>query len=145
MAETQGNWHPFPPPLPGYFRVRRVTVGEDGIPGFVDCGVKRAYMANGRLMVMGRRISKMRADAGWQFQFQQQTEKGVPINWRPMAVMYDLSDPDQPRVTSRQDITGQLPLAHHIEEARYIVRHIPDRWPVFRQIHVEYTEERLQS
>lgn len=150
--EMVGNWHPFPPPEKGIYDLRRVqrVVPEMRFQYFPN---KRVYEGgSSRLLCMGRRVTRMRADDGWQFRFLQQYVDHAPVNWRPMAVIYEFALAEGsalagvvPRVVEKRDITGQLPLARSVEEARYIVRSIPDRYPVFRGIHVEFTEERLQS
>lgn len=137
-----GNWYPFPPPDEAFYDLRKVeSTPATGIQ-FQYYGNKRVYRGVGsRLHCMGIRVVRMSPGDGWQFRFQ---PKGF-AQWRPMAIVYDLRDPGTPVVLERRDVTGQLPLARSIQEARYIVRLIPERWPIFRKIHVEYTEEKLQS
>lgn len=147
-----GNWYPFPPPAKGVYDLRRVQQVESGMR-FQFFANRRVYEGgNNRLLCMGRRVTRMRADEGWQFRFQQQYINCVPTNWRPMAVIYEFALQEGPvtsgvvpRVVEKRDISNQLPFARSIEEARYIVRSIPDRYPVFRGIHVEYTEEKVNG
>lgn len=157
-----GNWHPFPPPEPGFYNLRRVVRSTgDEVPhkptlrpeetrtiavyqGAFQFEVylnKRVHLTgkNGRYMVMGRRVSKLTAQDGWQFQF-------LPsrFNFRPFVQLYSLDEQGQLKPERRVEVTGQLPLARSIEEARYLVRFIPDRYPAFWHQHVEFIEEQLQ-
>jgi hypothetical protein len=145
-----GNWYPFPPPEPGTYDLRQsFKIGD--LVQFVLLENKRVYEGkNGRFMCMGHRITGMRPEDGWQFRFHQELVKGTPVNWRPFAVIYNMPLTEGPppaalQVVEKRDISQQLPLARSRVEALYIVRQIPTRWPVFRKIHVEYTEEKLQS
>jgi hypothetical protein len=45
----------------------------------------------------------------------------------------------------RRDVSAQLPTARSRAEALYIVRSMPDRWPLYVRIHIEYTETVLSS
>ncbi len=140
----EGNWHPFPPPDKGVYDLRQAVRGPDGDPRqyFFFFPDKRVYEGGGRrLLCMNRRVTRMRAQDGWQFRFKQEKQKGVPVRYRPMAVIYN---PDL-TINRKDDVSQQLPIAVSREEALYIVRAMPDRWPVFRQIHVEYTPEGLQA
>jgi hypothetical protein len=147
-----GNWYSFPPPAKGTYDLRRVQTVDGGMR-FQYFANKRVYEGGqSRLLCMGRRVTRMRLEDGWQFRFPQGYSNCVPVNWRPMAVIYEFALQEgpvtsgvMPRVLEKRDITGQLPLARSIDEARHIIRLIPERWPVFRGIHVEYTEEKLQS
>lgn len=137
---AEGNWHPFPPPPgEGTYDFRQI-VGSDGGPyRAYFYGLRRVYQGKGsRWMTMGRRISKMEAKQGWQFRFLQSRS-----NWRPQAVIYDTTTQPYTRAGTR-DLTGQLPLARSIEEARYLVASIPSRYPMFWHMHVEFSEEKLQ-
>lgn len=138
------QWYPFPPPDVGYYNIRRVFATQDQALNVMDFGTKRVLQIGSRLHLMGRRLSRMRADEGWQYQFLQQRENGHLVKWRPFAILYDLQGP-APVMRERRDISGVLPVARCIEEARYLVRQIPDRWPVFRHVHIEYTEEKYRE
>lgn len=143
-----GNWYAFPPPAPGFYDIRKVRTQHNVAQTleYVYYANRRVYVGSQkRLMCMNHRVTRMRPEDGWQFRFQQQYDRGVPVNWRPMAVIYDFSKPTAPRVIEKRDISQQLPFARSREEALHIVRLIPERWPIYRKIHVEYTEERLQS
>lgn len=150
--EMAGNWYPFPPPDKGFYDIRRVQTVAAGMR-FQYFLNKRVYEGGGpRLLCMGRRVTRMTPEDGWQFRFHQQYTNCTPINWRPFAVIYDIQLAEGPatagvipRILGKRDISNQLPLARSIEEARYIVRMIPERWPVFRKIHVEYTEEKIHG
>lgn len=146
-----GNWHPFPPPDVGVYDLRQAVPGPDGDPHqyFFFFPTKRVYEGAGRrLLVMNRRVTRMKPEQGWQFRFKQELQQGKPVRYRPFAVKYSLN-PDvitgALRILSKEDISQQLPIAASREEALYIVRNMPERWPIFRQIHVEYTPEVLQS
>lgn len=163
--QLAGNWYPFPPPDKGFYNLRRIK-RKDGdaamVPfksnlgsepkivqvyqGDFECEYyanKRMHLQgnekSGKFMVMGRRVSKLSFQDGWQFQF-------LPsrVHYRPFVVLYGLGLDGKLRPEKKIDITGQLPIALSIEEARYIVRIIPYRWPVFWKQHVEYTEEQVQ-
>lgn len=143
-----GNWHPFPPPDTGWYDLRQAVPGPERDPHqyFFFFPNKRVYLAGGkRLQVMNRRVSRLRPQDGWQFRFQPERS----TRYRPFAVIYDLSAPftslsgGPPRILRKDDVSQQLPIAVSREEALYIVRSMPDRWPIFRQIHVEYTPEEL--
>lgn len=91
-------------------------------------------------MVIGQRVSRMRGDNGWQFQF-------LPVRNERMIPMAILYQPDGRGLLCRadsRDISDQLPVALSRDEARYIVRLIPQRWPIFHKIHVEYTPTQEQ-
>lgn len=153
--DLSGNWYPFPPPDAGIYDVRQaVQQGPDSDPRqyFHYFGPKRVNLGPyGRLLCMGKRVTKMTPRDGWQFRFQQQLENCVPVVYRPFAVIYDTQLAEGPAtagvltVVRKEDISQQLPVARSREEALHIVRLIPERWPVFRQIHVEYTPEVLSS
>lgn len=161
-----GNWFPFSPPDAGFYNLRRIfaKTPDAMVPfksnlgpepqviqvyqGDFDCEYyanKRVHLKgnpkakDARYMVMGRRVSKLKPADGWQFQF-------LPsrTHYRPFVVLYKQGIDGQLYRERTVDITGQLPLALSVEEARYIVRIIPVCWPVFWQQHVEYTEEQTQ-
>lgn len=139
-----GNWHPFPPPDKGFYDLRQAIHGPDGDPRqyFFFFPDKRVYEGGGRrLLCMNKRVTRMRPEQGWQFRFKPEVQRGVPVRYRPFAVIYntDLT------IARKDDVSQQLPVAVSREEALYIVRSMPDRWPVFRQIHIEYTPEGLSS
>lgn len=139
-----GTWHPFPPPDKGFYDLRQAVrvYNEDPRQYFFFFPDKRVYEGGGRrLLCMNKRITRMRADQGWQFRFKPEVQKGVPVRYRPIAVIYN---PDL-TISRKDDVSQQLPVAVSREEALYIVRSMPDRWPVFRQIHIEYTPEGLSS
>ena len=148
-----GNWHPFPPPDKGVYDLRQAVQGPDGDARqyFFYFGSKRVYDHGSRLMCMGRRLTRMKPRDGWQFRFQQEKQDGVPVRYRPFAVIYNTQMAEGPAIAGvlsvirKDDVSQQLPLAVSREEALYIVRSIPERWPVFRQIHIEYTPEYVQS
>lgn len=138
-----GNWHPFPPPDKGFYDLRQAVPGPDGDPRqyFFYFPEKRVYTGGGqRLLCMNRRVARMRPDQGWQFRFKQESQNGVPVRYRPFAIIYEGRTP-----VRRDDVSQQLPIAVSREEALYIVRSMPERWPVFRQIHIEYTLESMTS
>lgn len=145
-----GNWHPFPPPDSGFFDLRQAVRGPDKDPRqyFFFFPNKRVYAnGQGRLYVMNRRVSRMRPEQGWQFRFKQELQKGAPVRYRPFAIIYSANSgiDRPPQVVRKDDVSQQLPVAVSREEALYIVRSMPERWPVFRQIHIEYTPEVLQA
>jgi hypothetical protein len=142
-----GTWHPFPPPDVGFYDLRQAIQGPEGDPRqyFFYFENKRVYRGGGRrLLVMNRRATKLTPRDGWQFRFRQELRNGVPVRYRPMVVIYDIID-GQPVVRQRDDVSQQLPIARSRDEAFYIVRAMPERWPVFRQIHVEYTPELVHA
>lgn len=140
-----GTWHPFPPPDKGIYDLRQAVHGPDNDPRqyFFFFPDKRVYEGgNKRLMVMNRRVTRMRPEQGWQFRFHPQLEQGKLFKYRPYAVIYAAQGLDRPPlVVRRDDVSQQLPVAVSREEALYIVRSMPERWPIFRQIHIEYTPE----
>ncbi len=149
-----GNWHPFPPPDKGVYDVRQAVRGPDGDPRqyFFFFPDKRVYEGGQRrLLVMNKRVTRLRAEQGWQFRFKPEITKGVPVRYRPFAVIYDTQLAEGPvqagvlTVVRKDDVSQQLPIAVSREEALYIVRAMPERWPVFRKIHIEYTPEGLSS
>lgn len=144
-----GNWHPFPPPDVGVYDLRQAVPGPDGDPRqyFFYFPDKRVYLkGRPRLMVMNRRVSRLRPEQGWQFRFKQEMQDGRPVRYRPFAVIYSIQDLGRPpQIVRKDDVSQQLPIAASREEALYIVRSMPDRWPIFRKIHIEYTPEVLQS
>lgn len=150
-----GTWHPFPPPDKGFYDLRQAVKGPDGDPRqyFFYFPDKRVYESGGRrLLCMNRRVTKMQASQGWQFRFKQEFQKGVPVRYRPFAVIYDMQLAEGPAtagvvpvVVRKDDISQQLPIAASREEALYIVRSMPDRWPIFRKIHIEYVPEQMAS
>lgn len=142
-----GNWWPFPPPDVGTYDLRRVRSGEGSevaTPLMVELYPhRRVYTeGGGKTLVfktMGQKVSKMTPEKGWQFRF--------PITrhqFRPLVVLYKIGPGQIAVPVEKRDISDQLPRAYSIEEARYIVRQIPDRWPMFWKQHVEYTEEQMQ-
>lgn len=151
-----GNWHPFPPPETGIYDLRQAVPGPDGDPHqyFFFFPDKRVHEGAGRrLLVMNRRVTRMRPENGWQFRFKQELQQGLPVRYRPFAVIYRHSQelqregqaPEGVTVIRKDDVSQQLPVAVSREEALYIVRSMPERWPIFRQIHIEYTPEVMQS
>lgn len=140
-----GTWHPFPPPDKGIYDLRQAIVGPDGDPRqyFFFFPDKRVYEGtNRRLMVMNRRVARLKPEQGWQFRFLPQLEQGKLFKYRPFAVIYGVDEGTKaPVIVRKDDISQQLPIAVSRQEALYIVRAMPDRWPIFRQIHVEYTPE----
>lgn len=147
-----GNWHSFPPPDKGIYDIRQAIAGPDGDPRqyFFFFPDKRVYPGSQqRLYCMGRRITRMRAEQGWQFRFHPQLEQGKMFRYRPFAVIYDTQLAEGPAtagvltVVRKDDVSQQLPMAVSREEALYIVRCMPERWPIFRKIHIEYTPEAL--
>lgn len=145
-----GNWHPMPPPDKGFYDLRQAVHGPEGDPRqyFFYFPDKRVYEGGGRrLLCMNRRVTRMRAEQGWQFRFKPELQKGVPVRYRPFAVIYATSPVDgaatPPQVVRRDDVSQQLPVAVSREEALYIVRSMPDRWPIFRKIHIEYVPEQV--
>lgn len=144
----EGNWHPFPPPERGFYDLRQAVRGpQDDLQQYFFLFLnKRVYEGSQRrLLVMGKRVSKLRPERGWQFRFRSEGN----TRYRPYAVIYDVSTPftslsdGPPRILRKDDVSQQLPIAVSREEALYIVRSMPDRWPIFRQIHIEYTPEEL--
>lgn len=143
-----GNWHPFPPPDKGFYDLRQAVPGPDGDPRqyFFYFPDKRVFEgAQRRLLVMGKRVTRLKPERGWQFRFHQEFKDGVPVRYRPMAVIYVAQGDRAPQIVRRDDVSQQLPIAASREEALYIVRSMPDRWPIFRKIHIEYTPEVMQS
>lgn len=144
-----GTWHPFPPPDKGIYDLRQAVHGPDNDPRqyFFFFPDKRVYEgSNRRLIVMNRRVTRMRPEQGWQFRFHPHLEQCKMFQYRPYAVIYATpAVPDfeshGPQILRKDDISQQLPIAVSREEALYIVRAIPDRWPIFRQIHVEFIPE----
>lgn len=146
----EGNWHPFPPPDKGFYDLRQAVPGPEGDPRqyFFYFPNKRVFEgAQRRLLVMGKRVTRLTPERGWQFRFhQERTKDGRPVRYRPFAVIYNMQGPNRPpQIVRKDDVSQQLPIAVSREEALYIVRAMPERWPVFRQIHVEYTPESLSS
>lgn len=143
-----GTWHPFPPPDKGTYDLRQAVPGPDGDPRqyFFFFPDKRVYEGGGRrLLCMNRRVTRMRAEQGWQFRFKQEIQKGVPVRYRPFAVIYAAQGLNRPpQIVRKDDVSQQLPIAVSREEALHIVRSMPERWPVFRQIHIEFTPEFIQ-
>ncbi len=142
-----GNWWPFPPPDKGFYDLRQAVPGPDGDPRqyFFYFPTKRVHEGGGRrLLCMGRRIARMKAEQGWQFRFKYELQGNKPVQYRPFAVLYNMQQDGPPQVVRRDDVSQQLPIARSREEALYIVRAMPERWPVFRQIHIEFTPEELQ-
>lgn len=148
-AALVGNWHPFPPPEVGFYDLRQAVPGPDGDPQqyFFYFPNRRVYATEiGRLLCMNRRVTRMRPEQGWQFRFRPGPKKSSE-RWRPYVVIYGpvrLPNGVEMRAIRREDASQQLPIACCREEALYIVRSMPERWPAFRQIHVEYTPEVLQ-
>ena len=144
-----GTWHPFPPPDKGIYDLRQAIVGPDGDPRqyFFFFPDKRVYEGGQRrLLCMNRRVTRMKSEQGWQFRFKPEVNRGVPVRYRPLAVIYGIDQETRtPVVVRRDDVSQQLPVAVSREEALYIVRSMPDRWPVFRQIHVEYVPEQVNA
>lgn len=140
----EGNWHPFPPPEHGFYDIRQAVRGPVNDPQqyFFLFLNKRVYEGSQRrLLMMGRRVARMRSEQGWQFRFRPELQKGMPVRYRPMAVIYN---PDL-TIQRKDDVSQQLPVAVSREEALYIVRAMPERWPIFCRIHIEYTPEVLSS
>lgn len=147
----EGNWYPFPPPEHGFYDLRQAVRGpvDDPQQYFFLFLNKRVYEGSQRrLLVMGKRVSRMGPDKGWQFRFRQEVKNGVKICYRPFAVIYDIQIAEGPATAGimpvpirKDDVSQQLPIAVSREEALYIVRAMPDRWPIFRKIHIEYTPE----
>lgn len=136
-----GNWHPFPPPAAGFYDVRQVMDPDTLMVEYYEN--RRVYTngqtgANLRFFMMGSKITKYQPAQGWQFRFRR--VKG-DHSYRPLAIMYDLTDIENPVRTGVRDVSDQLPVACCHMEAVYLVQSIPDRFPLFRQIHVEYTPE----
>ena len=144
-----GNWYPFPPPDKGIYDFRQAVRGPDTDPRqyFFFFPDKRVYEGGQRrLLTMNRRITRMKPEQGWQFRFKQGLDKGVPVCYRPFAVIYALQGSNRPpQIVRKDDVSQQLPVAVSREEALYIVRAMPERWPVFRQIHIEYVPEYLSA
>jgi hypothetical protein len=144
-----GNWWPFPVPDKGLYFLRQMVLSPPGDPRYhyQFHGLKRVYEAsrNAPLMCMGRRVAKMRAHDGWQFKFVDETKNGAPVLYRPYALIYAITPGRPPQIVRKDDVSQQLPLARSRLEALHIIRLMPDRWPVFRKIHVEYTEEVMRS
>lgn len=141
-----GNWYPFPPPDVGFYNLRQVLVDGNGSFLYDIYPIRRVYKTNNRLLCMGCRLTKMRSDKGWQFQFLPGRVDGTPTHFRPFVVRYETPLGGGPLVqVERRDVSDQLPTAQSRDEAMYIVRCMPDRWPLFVNIHVEYTETRISS
>lgn len=144
-----GNWHPFPPPEVGVYDLRQAVPGPDDDPHqyFFFFPDKRVYEGGQRrLLVMNRRVTRLRPENGWQFRFKQEMQDSKPVRYRPFAVIYSIQGLGRPpQIVRKDDVSQQLPIAASREEALYIVRSMPDRWPIFRKIHIEYTPEVLQS
>lgn len=150
-----GNWWPFPPPDKGVYDLRQAVQGPEGDPRqyFFYFPDKRVYEGGGRrLLCMNRRVTRMQASQGWQFRFKQEKQKGIPVRYRPFAVIYDMQLAEGPAtagvvpvVIRKNDVSQQLPIAVSREEALYIVRSMPERWPIFCKIHIEFTQEFIQS
>lgn len=145
----EGNWHPFPPPEHGFYDLRQAVRGpaDDPQQYFFLFLNKRVYEGSQRrLLTMGKRVSRMRPDRGWQFRFRPEKQ----VRYRPFAVIYDMQLTEGPMaagvvptVIRKDDVSQQLPIAVSREEALYIVRSMPERWPLFRKIHIEYTPEEV--
>lgn len=144
-----GNWHPFPPPDKGIYDLRQAVPGPDSDPRqyFFYFANKRVYEgASRRLLCMSRRVTRMKPAQGWQFRFKHELQNGTPVRYRPFAVIYAAQGLGRaPQIVRRDDVSQQLPVAVSRDEALYIVRSMPERWPIFRQIHVEYVPEVMQS
>lgn len=140
-----GNWHPFPPPDVGIYDLRQAVPGPDNDPRqyFFFFPDKRVYEGGQRrLLVMNKRVTRLHPERGWQFRFKQELQQGKPVRYRPFAVVYtQVGGSEQLQVLRKDDVSQQLPIAVSREEALYIVRSMPSRWPIFRQIHIEYTPE----
>lgn len=136
----EGNWYPFPPPEVGVYDVRQVRGSGYHAPLQFDYYKnRRVYRTHDRLMTMGRRVSKMTPEKGWQFRFPSSREQ-----YRPFALRYQ-EQAGRFEVVERVDVSDQLPMARSLDEARYIVTQLPERWPAFVHIHIEYTQEVLSS
>lgn len=134
-----GNWWPFPPPDEGIFDLRRVLGQSPAtVPVMIELyPQRRVYLQRERYMTMGQRLSKMTPLKGWQFRF-----PVTAVQYRPMVVLYRTERGQLVRVEKR-DVSDQLPRAMSKDEALYIVRSIPVRFPMFQFQHVEYTEEMM--
>lgn len=139
-ARLAGNWWAFPPPAPGFYHLRQVWTSEGIVTGKVRYLPNRRvyeYVSNGRMMCMGRRLSRMRPENGWQFQFLPHEK----LKWVPRVVQWNfVSGSNQPERVGHIDVSNQLPIAASREEALYIVRLFPERWPAFVHQHVEFVE-----
>lgn len=135
-----GNWWPFPPPAPGFYHLRRLSMPQHEAARAAYLPNRRVYTetTGGRLQCMGRRVSRMRPEDGWQFQFLRHPD----LEWRPHRIDWDLSVREEPRRVGATDISGELPVAYSREEALYMVSQFPVRWPAFVQVHIEFTETR---
>lgn len=143
-SRMAGNWWPFPPPEPGFYHLRQIVSTQGVITGKVKyLHNRRVYTATqgGRLLCMGRRVSRMRPADGWQFQFLRSGD----AEWRPVAVQWDLSVREAPVRLGTTDISDQLPVVYSKEEALFAVSQFPTRWPAFVQVHVEFTETRIKK
>lgn len=148
-----GNWYPFPPPDVGLYDIRQAAKREPVPQGdpkqyFFYFGARKILRGGSdRLLCMGRRVTRMRPEQGWQFRFHQELTNGIPTRYRPFANIYapPITPGYAPQLLRKDDVSQQLPIARSREEALYIVRQMPTRWPVFRKIHVEYTPELMQS
>lgn len=117
-------WHPFPPPVEGTYHIRKVGSSTTTIR---DARVLRGV--NGSLWHRSNPVARMR---DWEFQFLGNEQ------WVPYVCLYDLVE-GRPTLRERK-VTTELPVACCRDEAMYFVRAIPQRWPQFVQVHVEYTE-----
>lgn len=135
-----GTWWPFPPPTVGYYNIRRVAT-ETTFSYFPD---RRVFNEGQHLKCLGRRVSRMPASAGWQFQF-----LAAALAFRPFVVVYasgwapgqSMLKPEG-QILEERDVSDQLPIARSVEEARYIIGILPIRFPVFHHLHVKYIEEK---
>lgn len=150
-----GTWHPFPPPDKGIYDFRQAVRGPDTDPRqyFFFFPDKRVYEGGQRrLLTMNRRITRMKPEQGWQFRFKPEIKNGTLTRYRPFAVIYDMQLIEGPAtagvapvIIRKDDVSQQLPIAVSREEALYVVRSMPMRWPVFHKIHIEFTPETVVS
>lgn len=136
-----GNWWDFPPPRPGVYNVRRVRGNTDRCDFYPDQVV--TYRVQHGFYVGAKSLSRFPPDAGWQFQF-----KAGEIAWKPVEVLYDTFGMERTylpatrgtRLATR-DLNTELPTAYSREEAWYIIKLLPKRWPDLSVKHVEFVEQ----
>lgn len=120
------NWWPFPPPVEGTYNIRKVGTSHLHLSG-----AKILRGVNGSLWHRSNPVTKMR---DWEFQF-----TGSEV-WVPYANLYDLDADSKPVLRERKEVPD-LPRACCKNEALFIVRALPYRWPQYQSIHIEYEDQ----